>query len=132
MAHNEATCPKCQGDWPWCESCKSYHSPCNPTCRAKKVDLAPDNKELLEFFGRYDKMVLDGKSPDAVLSRLLSDLRTLVVCANEPQQKMDVMAAFFAKTYKLATRAFPSVDPKWADVKPVEEMPDAGRDDDQG
>ena len=23
-------------DWPWCEACKSYHHPSNPTCRAKE------------------------------------------------------------------------------------------------
>lgn len=34
-APHDATCPKCGGDWPWCEACQSYHSPCNPTCKAK-------------------------------------------------------------------------------------------------
>ena len=23
-------------DWPWCESCKSYHHPSNTTCKAKR------------------------------------------------------------------------------------------------
>lgn len=88
--------------------------------------------ELAEFFKRYDNMVMDGKAPRAVLATMLADLKGFVVATEEPQQVMNICAAFFDKMYKLSTRAFPSVDPKWAGVKPVEEMDDAGRDDDQG
>jgi hypothetical protein len=122
MGHNAETCPKCNGDWPFCEACQSYHSPCNPTCRAKKVDLSASNEEIEKLFARYDQMVLDGRAPKAVLASMFADLKTFVVVTDEPDQIMNLCTAYFQKTYKLATRAFPSVDPKWADIKPIEEM----------
>lgn len=86
--------------------------------------LSPDGDEIKKFFARYDQMVLDGKQPKAILARMFADLKTFIAVSDEPSQIMDLCTAYFKKTYTLATRAFPSVDPKWEGIKPIEEMTD--------
>lgn len=40
---HDGTCQSCfdhrfdaEVDWPWCEACRSWHHPANPTCRNRK------------------------------------------------------------------------------------------------
>lgn len=88
------------------------------------MGLSPDSQEIQDFFKRYDEMVLNGKSPKAVLATMFADLKTFIAVTDSPDQTMNLLAAYYRKTYTLATRAFPSVDPRWANIKPVEEMND--------